>query len=342
MIDYLLAKNILPDSIVRYGIRNLLKQRINEDIGSSESEKNIKKESFVKKQRSYEKIAVQTTEANEQHYEVPTEFYHFCLGKNKKYSCCYFNNPTDDLDTAEITMLEKTVENAKLEDGMDILELGCGWGSLSLFMAKKFPNSRITAISNSNTQREFIERTAKERNLNNLKIVTCDINEFDIDKKFDRVVSVEMFEHMRNYEMLLRKVSNFLKDDGKLFVHIFVHKDVPYFFDVKDESDWMSKYFFSGGIMPSSDIFNYYQHLFKIVEQKNINGKHYAFTAEAWLENMDKNKEEIMDLFKKHYKDEAKKWFSYWRIFYMSCAELWKYKDGEEWFVSHYLMEKAR
>jgi cyclopropane-fatty-acyl-phospholipid synthase len=341
MIDYLLAKNLLPDTVVRYGIRNLLKQRINEDIGSDENEKTNKKKSFVSKQKSYDKIAVQTTEANEQHYEVPTEFYHFCLGERKKYSCCYFNNDHESLDSAEVNMLEKTIEHAKLQDGMDILELGCGWGSLSLFMAEKFPNSKITAISNSNTQREFIEASALKKGFKNLKIITCDINDFDINDKFDRVVSVEMFEHMRNYEMLLNKVSKFLKDDGKLFVHIFVHKDVPYFFDVKDESDWMSKYFFSGGIMPSSDIFSYYSDIFKVVEQNDINGKHYALTAEAWLENMDKNKEEIMRLFKKHYGNEAKKWFSYWRVFYMSCAELWKYKDGKEWFVSHYLMEKA-
>jgi len=341
MIDYLLAKNLLPDTVVRLGIRNLLKQRINEDIGDSKNIKETKKKDFVAKQKSYEKIAVQTTEANEQHYEVPTEFYHFCLGLRKKYSCCYFNSPDEGLDSAEVNMLERTVSNAQLVDGMDILELGCGWGSLSLFMAEKFPNSKITAISNSNTQREFIEKTAKDKGFNNLNIITCDINDFDIEDKFDRVVSVEMFEHMRNYEMLLLKVNKFLKDDGKLFVHIFVHKDVPYFFDVKDESDWMSKYFFSGGIMPSSDIFKYYSNLFKIVDQDNINGKHYAYTSEAWLKNMDDNKEAIMKIFKEHYGSEAKKWYSYWRVFYMSCAELWKYKDGEEWFVSHYLMEKA-
>jgi cyclopropane-fatty-acyl-phospholipid synthase len=341
MIDFLLAKNLLPDTVVRLGIRNLLKQRINEDIGNNEVIKTNKKKEFVEKQKSYSKIAVQTTEANEQHYEVPTEFYHYCLGLRKKYSCCYFNNETDDLNTAEVVMLEKTVENAQLKDGMEILELGCGWGSLTLFMAEKFPNSKITAVSNSNTQREFITNTAKEKGFNNVNVITCDINDFDIEDKFDRVVSVEMFEHMRNYEMLLNKVRKFLKDDGKLFVHIFAHKDVPYFFDVKDESDWMSKYFFSGGIMPSSDIFTYYSNLFKVVDQKNINGVHYALTSEAWLKNMDDNKEEIMQLFKKHYGNEAKKWFSYWRVFYMSCAELWKYKNGEEWFVSHYLMEKA-
>lgn len=341
MIDYLLAKNILPDGIVRYGIRNLLKQRINEDIGNSENEKEEKKMSFVSKQKSYDKIAVQTTEANEQHYEVPTEFYHLCLGTRKKYSSCYYETFNETLDEAEVIMLNKTVKNAKLADGMDILELGCGWGSLTLFMAEKFPNAKITAVSNSRTQKEFIDNTAKSKGFNNITVITCDINDFSIDSKFDRVVSVEMFEHMRNYEMLLTKVTNFLKDDGKIFVHIFTHKDVPYFFDVKDESDWMSKYFFSGGIMPSSDIFSYYGNIVKVVEQKKINGKHYAQTSEQWLEKMDQNKDEIMKLFKEHYGNEAKKWFSYWRIFYMSCAELWKYKDGEEWYVSHYLMEKA-
>jgi cyclopropane-fatty-acyl-phospholipid synthase len=340
MINTMLEKNLLPDPLVRFGIRNLLKQRINEDIGKNEEIKKQKKADFIQKQSSFP-IAVNTLDANEQHYEVPTEFYHFVLGKNKKYSCGHWDKSTN-LDDAETEMLEITTQRAKLVDGQDILELGCGWGSLTLYMGQKYPNSKITAVSNSKTQKAFIDSEAKKRGLDNITVITCDINKFDIDGKFDRVVSVEMFEHMRNYEMLLGKIKKFLKDDGKLFVHIFVHKDTPYYFDVKDDSDWMSKYFFSGGIMPSDDLLYHFENQFKVVEHTKVNGVHYSKTAEAWLENQDKNKKEIMELFENHYgKKEALKWFSYWRVFFMACSELWKYKNGEEWFVSHYLLEKG-
>lgn len=341
MINTMLEKNLLPDPVVRFGIRNLLKQRINEDIGSSEEEKLKNKKQFIEKQNTFP-IAVNTVDANEQHYEVPTDFYHFVLGANKKYSSGHWDNSTN-LDDAETEMLEITTQRAHLVDGQDILELGCGWGSLTLYMGKKYPNSKITGVSNSTTQKKFIESEAKKRGINNITIVTCDINEFDIADKFDRVVSVEMFEHMRNYDKLLSKVKSFLKDDGKLFVHIFVHKDTPYYFDVKDDSDWMSKYFFSGGIMPSDDLLYHFENHFKVVEHNKVNGVHYSKTAEAWLENQDKNKKEIMELFENHYgKKEALKWFSYWRVFFMACSELWKYKNGEEWFVSHYLLEKGK
>jgi cyclopropane-fatty-acyl-phospholipid synthase len=339
MLNTVLAKNIIPDPIVRFGIKKLLKQRIKEDIGFDENIKNRNKESFLARQKTYP-IAVNTRDANEQHYEVPTDFYHYVLGIHKKYSCGLWDN-ADNLDQAEKAMLELTTERARLENGLDILELGCGWGSLTLFMAAKYPKANITGVSNSNTQRDYILTEAKKRGLNNIDIITCDINQFTIEKKFDRIVSVEMFEHMRNYDLLLGKIKNFLKDDGKLFVHIFVHKDTPYFFDVKDESDWMSKYFFSGGIMPSDDIFTHFKKHFNVVEHNRVNGVHYSLTAEAWLQNQDRNKQEIMELFIKHYGEkEALKWFSYWRIFFMACSELWKYKKGNEWFVSHYLMEK--
>lgn len=338
----MLEKNILPDPIVRFGIRNLLKQRIKEDIGEDQEKKAFNKNQFIRKQSSFP-IAVNTVDANEQHYEVPTDFYQYVLGKNKKYSCGHWDK-SNNLDDAEKEMLEITTQRAKLENGQKVLELGCGWGSLTLFMAKKYPNMQITAVSNSKTQKDFIDKTAKDRGLKNINVITCDINEFDItDANFDRVVSVEMFEHMRNYKMLLGKIKGWLKDDGKLFVHIFVHKDTPYFFDVKDESDWMSKYFFSGGIMPSDDLLYHFEDLFKVVNHDVVNGIHYSKTAEAWLENQDKNKEVIMDLFTNHYgAAQALKWFSYWRIFFMACSELWKYKDGNEWFVSHYLLEKSK
>lgn len=339
MLDSLVANALIPDSFIRIGIRRLLAQRLQEiNQGSSEALAAYK-EDFIKKCK-VSPIAVQTKDANEQHYEVPTEFYLYALGPNLKYSCAYFEEG-DDLGTAEIRMLEKTVSTAQIKDGDKILECGCGWGSLTLFMAKKFPNSSITAVSNSSTQKKFIDEKAAKLGLKNVTIITADMNKFTTTEKFDRVVSVEMFEHMRNHKDLLGKISDWLKPEGTLFVHIFVHKDTPYLFEVKDDSDWMSKYFFSGGMMPSDDYFTYYTESFKLKDHIQYNGIHYSKTAEAWLQNMDNHKEEVRAIFEKHYgPKETTKWIEYWRIFFMSCSELWKYNDGKEWFVSHYLLEK--
>ena len=338
--DKLLEKDLVPDLLIRNGIRRLLRQRLKEeDKGSPEAQKKHLL-SLIEELRN-SPIAIETKAANEQHYEVPTEFYQYCLGKNLKYSSCFYKEGVTDLTTAERDMLELTCERAELRDGMEVLELGCGWGSLSLFMASKFPNSRITAVSNSRTQKIHIDNEAKKRGINNLTIITCDMNSFSIDKKFDRVVSVEMFEHMRNYYELMKRISGWLKDDGKLFVHIFTHKKYAYKFEVKDETDWMSKYFFTGGIMPSDDLLFYFND--HLVKEKHwiVNGMHYSKTSEDWLRNMDAHKKEIMPLFEKTYgKDHAKKWWVYWRIFYMACAELWGWDKGDEWLVSHYLFKK--
>lgn len=339
MLDSLVASALIPDPFIRIGIRRLLAQRLVEISQGSDQALRTYKENFIKKCKE-SPIAVQTRDANEQHYEVPTEFYLTALGPNLKYSCAYFEQG-DDLGKAEERMLEKTVATARIHDGEKILELGCGWGSLTLYMARQFPNSQIVAVSNSKTQKEFIDKKAEKLGLKNIRIITADMNKFDIDEKFDRVVSVEMFEHMRNHQLLLQKVSSWLNPKGTLFVHIFVHKDTPYLFEVKDDSDWMSKYFFSGGMMPSDDYFTFYPEHFNIIDHVRYNGIHYSKTAEGWLENMDKNKEHVRAIFEKHYgKKEATKWIEYWRIFFMSCSELWKYNNGEEWFVSHYLMEK--
>lgn len=339
MLDSLVASALIPDPFIRIGIRRLLAQRLVEISQGSDQALRTYKENFIKKCKE-SPIAVQTRDANEQHYEVPTEFYLTALGPNLKYSCAYFEHG-DDLGKAEERMLEKTVATARIHDGEKILELGCGWGSLTLYMARQFPNSQIVAVSNSKTQKEFIDKKAEKLGLKNIRIITADMNKFDIDEKFDRVVSVEMFEHMRNHQLLLQKVSSWLNPKGTLFVHIFVHKDTPYLFEVKDDSDWMSKYFFSGGMMPSDDYFTFYPEHFNIIDHVRYNGIHYSKTAEGWLENMDKNKEHVRAIFEKHYgKKEATKWIEYWRIFFMSCSELWKYNNGEEWFVSHYLMEK--
>jgi cyclopropane-fatty-acyl-phospholipid synthase len=338
--DSLVEKDLIPDFLIRNRIRALLRQRLrDEDKGSLEANKANLLKLIAELKAS--PIAINTADANEQHYEVPTEFYQYCLGKHLKYSSGYWKEGVKDIDTSERDMLELTCERAELSDGQDVMELGCGWGSLSLFMAAKYPKSRFTVVSNSRTQKVYIDDQAKQRGISNLQVITCDINSFSIDKKFDRVVSVEMFEHMRNYQKLMKLVADALKPDGKLFVHIFTHKTLAYKFEVIDETDWMSKYFFTGGIMPSDDLLFYFDdHLVK-EQHWIVNGMHYSKTSEAWLANMDKHKAQIMPLFEKTYgKDQATKWWVYWRIFYMACAELWGFNNGNEWIVSHYLFRK--
>ncbi|WP_295649996.1 cyclopropane-fatty-acyl-phospholipid synthase family protein [uncultured Mucilaginibacter sp.] len=340
--DKLLEQNKIPDFLIRKGIRQLLKKRLEEeDMGNTEAQQAhlMKLIDFLKSSP----IAVNTADANQQHYEVPTQFYQYCLGKHLKYSCGYWKPGVVDIDTSEADMLEITCERAELAEGQNVLELGCGWGSLSLYMSEKFPKSTFTVVSNSRTQKLHIDEQAKQRGIKNLTVITADMNTFTIDDKFDRVVSVEMFEHMRNYQLLMAKVASFLKDDGKLFIHIFTHKEYAYLFEVKGEDDWMSKYFFTGGIMPSDDLLFYFNDDLLVEQHWHVNGQHYAKTSEAWLENMDEHKAEIMPLFEQTYgKDQAVKWWVYWRLFYMACAELWNYKEGNEWIVSHYLFHKNK
>lgn len=338
--DSLLERNLVPDFLVRIGIRRLLRERLHEeDKGSAEANKKHLQALVEELKRS--PLAIETKAANEQHYEVPTEFYKLCLGKHLKYSGCYYKEGVNDLNTAEYDMLELTCERAELQNGQQVLELGCGWGSLSLFMSARFPQSDFTVVSNSTTQKIFIDSEAKKRNINNLTVITADMNSFAVEKKFDRVVSVEMFEHMRNYRELMKRIFGWLNEDGKLFVHIFTHKEFTYKFEVKDESDWMSKYFFTGGIMPGNDLlFHFDEHLVKERFWK-VNGTHYSKTAEHWLHNTDKNKKRMLEIFSETYgKPAALKWFVYWRIFFMACSELWKFNNGEEWMVCHYLFRK--
>lgn len=339
-IDNLLTKDILPDRVIRYGIRNLLKQRLNSEKKNNASEQQKHLMDLVN-YLNENPIAVNTADANEQHYEVPTEFYKMVLGKHLKYSSGYWEKGANNLDESEKDMLELTCQRAELLNGHNILELGCGWGSLTLFMAEKYPQSQIIAISNSRTQKKHIDAEAEKRGLKNVTVITADINQFEIDKRFDRIVSVEMFEHMRNYRTLFSKIYNWLKPEGQLFVHIFTHNKYAYLFDVKDDSDWMAKYFFTGGIMPSDNLLFYFTDSFQIKDHWIVDGRNYEKTSNAWLENMDRNKEEILKLFAETYGEVNKtKWWVYWRVFFMSCAELWGFKNGNEWFVSHYLFSK--
>jgi cyclopropane-fatty-acyl-phospholipid synthase len=338
--DSLIEQNKLPDFILRIGVRNLLKQRLNDEIAGDAEVQQQRFNELLEELRS-SPIAINTADANQQHYEVPTEFYQYCLGKHLKYSSGYWRPGVTDIDTSEEDMLELTCQRADLQNGQDVLELGCGWGSLSLFMSAKYPESRFTVVSNSTTQKIYIDQAAKDRNITNLTVITADMNTFQILQEFDRVVSVEMFEHMRNYKLLLNKVAGFLKDNGKLFVHIFTHETLAYKFEVKDETDWMSKYFFTGGIMPSNHLLTYFNDDLTIDKLWVVNGMNYSKTSEAWLSNMDKHEKEIMPLFEQTYgKDQAVKWWVYWRLFYIACAELFGYRNGNEWMVCHYLFKK--
>ena len=341
-LDAMLEKNLLPDWLLRLGIRRLLRGRLREEAaGGAEAQKERLLKLIAGLKQS--PIAIETRAANEQHYEVPTRFYQLCLGPRLKYSGALWLPHIQHLAGAEEAMLGLTCTRAELADGQRILELGCGWGSLSLWMAENYPNAQITGVSNSRTQKEYIDGEAKKRGLKNLRIITCDINQFDIEEQFDRVVSVEMFEHMKNYQKLMGHISRWLKPDGKLFVHIFTHREFTYHFVARDSSDWMARYFFTGGIMPGDDLLLYFQENLTIKNHWRVNGQHYQKTAEAWLENMDSNETEIRKIFAATYGPENEtKWWVYWRVFYMACAELWGFREGEEWFVSHYLFQNKK
>lgn len=335
----LLEKGWVPDPVIRNRIRKYLRHRLQEE---SNLYKNPNRLDEILKLMRHAPLAIETAAANEQHYEVPAAFYKKVLGENLKYSCCYWDEHTKDLNSAEENALRITSDRAELTDGMEILELGCGWGSLTLYMASHYPNARITAVSNSNSQREHIMAQCAERGFNNVVVITCDMNVFEASRKFDRVVSVEMFEHMRNWELLLHRVHSWLKPEGKLFIHIFTHRVYTYFYEYRDESDWMSKYFFTGGIMPGEQLLSKINKDLKVAQQWTWSGTHYQKTAEAWLKNMDQNKEQLMPVLEQTYgRENGTKWWNYWRVFFMACAELWGHAEGKEWTVSHYLMESS-
>ncbi|MDX1823225.1 MAG: cyclopropane-fatty-acyl-phospholipid synthase family protein [Thiohalomonadales bacterium] len=336
----LTESGLLPDSIIRHGIRRLLRQRLQEIHAANPERMADDKHAFIQHMQEAA-IALQPHKANEQHYEVPAEFYLHTLGPNLKYSCCYWPSDAMSLAEAEKAGLEITCQHAGIVDGMRILELGCGWGSLSLWMARHYPNSHITAVSNSHSQREFILQHARKSGLHNLEVITSDVNDFDTDDQFDRIVSVEMFEHMRNYQNLFHRISNWLLPDGEFFMHIFVHRDTPYAFVDNGPSDWMSRHFFSGGMMPSDDLPLHFQDHLKLQHHWRWSGTHYEKTANAWLAKMDEHKDQIWPTFEKTYgHDFAHKWWMRWRIFFMACAELFGYDNGQHWFVSHYRFSK--
>ena len=336
----LAEKGILPDPLIRLGIRRLCEQRLSEASALGPEALEESHQQWIALSTA-SPIAIVPEKANEQHYEVPPRFFELVLGANLKYSSGYWPKGVSSLDESEHEMLKITCERAGLVDGQDILELGCGWGSLTCFMAQKFPNSKITAVSNSKDQRNFIEQKNDKLNLQNIKVVTADMNDFSTDEKFDRVVSIEMFEHMRNYDELLKRISGWLNQNGKLFVHIFSHKKIAYPFEDKGDGDWMAREFFSGGQMPSHRLLMSFPGRMKAEASWRVDGTHYAKTSRAWLEKMDKNKKAVVKVFSNTYGEKtANVWFQRWRIFFMSCEVLFGFNEGSEWGVSHYLFEK--
>ncbi len=331
---------LVPDAVIRKGIRRLL-ERKRDDIRAGDVEHAADTLRAFTTMMRKSPVALVPELANEQHYEVPAEFFAEVLGEHRKYSCCYWDDVTTSLNQAEVNALRLTVERAGIEDGMKILDLGCGWGSLSLWIAQQFPHTSVTAVSNSQSQKDFIVSEAGLRGVTNLEVIVCDMNDFQTKKVFDRVVSVEMFEHMRNYEELFSRIESWMVPDGRFFLHIFTHRSTPYEYIDNGPSDWMSRHFFSGGIMPSADLPLMFPSHLSIENRWQWNGEHYARTCRAWLAKMDENRSAIRPILAATYGDaEVGRWWMRWRMFFMACEELFHYDGGNEWFVSHYLFQK--
>ncbi|MCC8391098.1 cyclopropane-fatty-acyl-phospholipid synthase family protein [Paraburkholderia sp. MMS20-SJTR3] len=332
----------LPDALIRAGMRRLIRARLRDEHADDGEALAEALERLLADLRA-SPIAVETGAANTQHYEVPARFFEAHLGPHLKYSCGYYPRGSETLAEAEVAMLERYVERAGLSDAQRILDLGCGWGSLALWLAQRFPRAQIVALSNAQGQRRFIEECAARRGLKNLRVLTGNIADFDFpqhDAGFDRIVSIEMFEHMKNYGLLLGKLSRWLRDDGRLFVHMFAHRSLAYQFASSDATDWMSRHFFTGGTMPSAALLLRFQDDLRVNRQWWLDGTHYARTAEQWLAALDAARAQILPILADVYGKDTQLWFQRWRMFYMAVAELFGYARGSEWGVAHYLFEK--
>ena len=336
----LAEKGLIPDRLIRLGIRSLDRKRLAEEARKEVEAGETGVCRFIQNLRE-SPIALQVEKPKEQHYELPPAFFQKVLGKRMKYSSCYWPPAVKSLDAAEEAMLALTCERAQVEDGMEVLDLGCGWGSLSFWIAEKYPKSRVLAVSNSVPQGEFIRARARALTLTNLEVMTADMNVFDTSRRFDRILSVEMFEHMRNWGGLLERISGWLNKEGKLFIHIFTHRRFSYLFETGGADNWMGRYFFTAGLMPSDGLLPSFKNHLALEEHWRVSGIHYQKTAEAWVRRIDSQAGEIMRLFREVYGTaEAQRWFQRWRIFFMACAELWGFRGGNEWLVSHYRLRK--
>lgn len=330
----------LPDGLVRLGIRWLCAQRLREEGRRNVHRRGDRYQQRVEQLRD-SRIALDTELANAQHYEVPAEFFQLVLGKHLKYSSGYWESGAANLDAAEADMLQLYAERAELQDGQHILDLGCGWGSFCLWAAQRYPQARVTGVSNSHGQRRFIEARAQHLSLTNLQVVTADVNQLQLADRFDRIVSVEMFEHMRNYALLMNRISEWLKPEGKLFVHIFCHQNLLYPFETAGDGNWMGRHFFTSGLMPAADTLLFFQDDLRIEQRWQVGGTNYARTAQAWLRRLDANAAQVRDVMADlHGADHADVWTQRWRMFFMACEELFGYRRGEEWLVCHYRFGK--
>ena len=336
----LAERGLLPDWTLRRGIRHYTGQRLRQSVSGTAKDRRDRRLAFIDALNN-SPIAISTHEANDQHYEVPPDFYRICLGDNLKYSCAWYDSPSDSLAKAEEAMFEHYVERAGLRDGMALMDLGCGWGSLTLWLAQRFPNMQITSLSNSRGQKAHIDGVAYERGLKNIQVITANINDYQAEHQFDRVISIEMFEHMRNYGALMEKIAGWLKDDGHLFVHIFCHQTDGYLYEIDGEGDWMARNFFTGGVMPSLDLLPSFDQHLVCADRWWVNGKHYAYTARDWLSNLDRRKTDALSVLDRDLSPhEARIQFNRWRMFFLTCEEFFAWNNGEEWGVCHYLFRK--